>query len=97
MFDDGSHFVWSALTHLHGIPGTPQWAEWIVGELKRLETLQPLIGIGCSPILVKGTKGLFMNCISRGLRDGKLQFPQSNGSIEWSAMTLSQLLLPEPA
>jgi len=97
LFDDASEFVWSASTHLHGIPGTPEWAGWIVGELKRLETLQPLIGIGCSPVLVKGPKGLFMNCIRRGLRDGKLQFPQSNGSIEWNPMTLSQLLLTEPA
>jgi hypothetical protein len=95
LFDDGSHFVWSALTHLHGIPGTPDWAEWIIDELKRLQSIQPLIGIGCSPVLVKGPKGLFMNCISRGLRDGKLQFPESNRGIEWSAMTLSQLLLPD--
>lgn len=97
LFDDASEFVWSALAHLHGIPGTPDWAVWIVGELRRLQTLQPLIGIGCSPVLVKGPKGLFMNCISRGLRDGKLQFPQSNGIIEWSATSLSQLLLPDPA
>ncbi len=97
LFDDASQFVWSALTHLHGLPGMPEWAEWIVDELKRLQALQPLIGIGCSPVLVKGPKGLFMNCISRGLRDGKLHFPESNGSIEWSAMTLSQLLSSEPA
>ena len=97
LFDDASEFVWSALTHLHGIPGTPDWAEWITDELKRLQSVQPLIGIGCSPVLVKGPKGLFMNCISRGLRDGKLQFPESNGSIEWSAITLSQLLLSDPA
>jgi hypothetical protein len=95
LFDDASEFVWSALIHLHGIPGTPDWAEWIVDELKRLQSIESLIGIGCNPVLIKGPKGLFMNCISRGLRDGKLQFPQSNGSIEWSAMTLSQLLLPE--
>ena len=97
LFDDSPEFVWSALTHLHGLPGTPDWAEWIIDELKRVQALQPLIGIGCSPVLVKGPKGLFMNCISRGLRDGKLQFPESNGSIEWSSVTLSQLLLPEPA
>jgi len=97
LFDDASQFVWSALTHLHGLPGTPDWAEWVIGELKRVQALEPLIGIGCSPVLVKGPKGLFMNCIGRGLRDGKLHFPESNGSIEWSTMTLSQLLLPEPA
>ena len=97
LFDDASQFVWSALTHLYGLPGTPDWAGWFIEELKRVQALQPLIGIGCSPVLVKGPKGLFMNCISRGLRDGKLHFPENNGSIEWSAMTLSQLLLTEHA
>lgn len=95
LFDDGPQFVWSALTHLHGLPGMPDWAEWIINELKRLQAVQPLIGIGCNPVLVKGPKGLFMNCITRGLRDGKLHFPESNGSIEWNPITLSQLLLPE--
>ena len=97
LLDDSSQFVWSALTHLHGLPGTPDWAEWTMGDLTRVQAIQPLIGIGCSPVLVKGPKGLFMNCISRGLRDGKLHFPESNGSIEWAPITLSQLLLPEPA
>lgn len=96
LFDDASQFVWSALTHLHGLPGMPDWAEWVINELKRLQAVQPLIGIGCNPVLVKGPKGLFMNCITRGLRDGKLHFPENNGSVEWSPMTLSQLLLPEP-
>ena len=92
LFNDSSVFVWSALTHLHGLPGTPAWAEWIVNELRRLEAFQPLIGIGCSPVLVKGPKGLFMNCISRGLRDGNIQFPDSNGRIPWEPLSLPQLL-----
>jgi len=92
LFDDASQFVWSALTHLHGIPGTPQWAGWIIDELKRLQVLQPLIGIGCSPVLVKGPKGLFMNCISRGLRDGKIEFPDTNGPIQWGWVSLRQIL-----
>jgi hypothetical protein len=96
LFDDASQFVWSALTHLHGLPGMPDWAEWVVDELKRLQAVQPLVGIGCTPILVKGPKGLFMNCISRGLRNEKLSFPEDNGSVEWTPITLSQLLLPEP-
>lgn len=92
LLDDASQFVWSALTYLHGLPGMPDWAGWIVDELKRLRAVQPLIGIGCSPVLVKGSKGLFLNCISRGLRDGRLQFPDSNGPIiQWNRVTLSQI------
>jgi hypothetical protein len=77
--------------------GTSEWADWIVGELKRLKAIQALVGIGCSPVLVKGLKGLFMNCIGRGLRERKLQFPNENGPIQWGRVSLAQLLVPEAA
>lgn len=92
LLHDSPQFVWASLAHVHGLPGTADWADWIAGELKRLNAVQPLIGIGCNPVLAKGPKGLFMNCISRGLRDGKLQFPEGNGPIEWSRLTLAQML-----
>jgi hypothetical protein len=95
LFHDSPYFAWSSLAHVHGLPGTAEWAEWIIAELKRLNAIQPLIGIGCSPVLVKGPKGLFMNCISRALRDGKLQFPKGNGPVEWEQIALSGLLLPD--
>jgi hypothetical protein len=93
LLDDSPQFTWASLAHVHGLPGTTEWADWIAGELKRLNAVQPLIGIGCNPVLVKGPKGLFMNCISRGLRDGMLQFPDSNGPIRWDRLSLSQLLM----
>ncbi len=92
--DDSAQFIWACLAHVHGVPGIGEWADWIVDELKRLKAIQTLAGIGCSPVLVKGAKGLFMNCISRGLREGKLQFPDNNGPIQWSRPSLSQLLGP---
>jgi hypothetical protein len=95
LFDNSPHFAWATLTHVHGLPGTGEWADWMVGELNRLKAVQPLVGIGCNPVLVKGPKGLFMNCISRGLRAGELQFPDSNGAIRWNRVSLSRLLFPE--
>ena len=95
LFHDSPQFVWSSLAHVHGLPGMAEWADWIVGELKRLKAIQPLIGIGCNPVLVEGPMGMFMNCISRGLRDGKLHFPDKNGPVEWTRLSLSQLLVPE--
>lgn len=95
LLHDSPQFAWASLAHVHGLPGTADWADWIAGELKRLNAVQPLIGIGCNPVLVKGPKGLFMNCISRGLRDGMLQFPETNGPVEWSRVTLPQLLKVE--
>lgn len=95
LFDESLQFTWASLAHIHGLPGVAEWADWVVGELKRRKAVQPLIGIGCNPVLVKGPKGMFMNCLSRGLRDGHLKFPDRNGSISWDRLQLSQLLVPE--
>jgi hypothetical protein len=48
--------------------------------------MAPLAGTGFSPVLVSGTKAKFMNWISRGLRRGLIEFPESNGPIRWPAM-----------
>jgi hypothetical protein len=95
LLDDSPEFVWKFIAQVHGVPGMDEWAGWFVAELKRLKSIEPLPGIGCSPVLVKGTKGMFMNCISRGLRAGKLQFPQNNGPVHWGRLSLAQLLTPE--
>jgi hypothetical protein len=95
LFDDSPQFAWASVAHVHGLPGRAEWAGWVMAELTRLKAVQPLIGIGCNPVLVKGSKGLFMNCISRGLRDGKLQFPAINGPIHWDRLSLSRLFVPE--
>jgi hypothetical protein len=93
LFDDSAHFVWSALTQLYGLPAVPDWADWMLSELTRLNAVEPLIGVGCNPVLIKGPKGLFMNCISRGVREGLLRFPETNGSVEWRIESLSHRLL----
>ena len=95
LLDDSPDFVWKSLAQVHGIPGISEWAAWLMAELKRLKKIEPLRGIGCNSILVKGPKGMFMNCVSRGLRSGRLQFPESNGPVHWDRSTLAQLLTPE--
>jgi hypothetical protein len=93
LFHDSASFLWTSLAHIHGLPGIPPWAEWMAGELKRLKKVQQLLGIGCQPVLVKGGRGLLLNCIGRGLRRGALRFPKENGPIEWPCIPLSDLLL----
>ncbi len=95
LFDDSPEFIWKSLAQVHGVPGVCEWGAWLVGELKRLKKIEPLRGIGCCPVLVKGPKGMFMNCISRGLRTRNLQFPPRNGPVHWGRLSLSQLLTPE--
>lgn len=90
--NDDEEFIWSAISQIHGVPGAPEWAQWIVGDLRRAKALEPLIGIGCVPVLVKGGKGLFMNCVSRGLRSKKLVLPEKNGPVVWPRISVQQLL-----
>ena len=94
LIDGSPRFVWTSLAHLHGIPGIPEWATWIVNELDRMKAIKTLVGIGCSPILIEASKGLLMSCISRGIRSGELRFPAGNGPIQWNVIPLIQLLLP---
>jgi hypothetical protein len=95
LLDDSPDFAWKSLAQVYGIPGIPEWASWLMSELKRLKKIEPLRGIGCNPVLVKGPKGMFMNYVSRGLRSGRLQFPESNGPVHWDRAPLSQLLTPK--
>lgn len=95
IFDSSSRFVWASLAHIHGVPGIEEWADWVINDLMRLKAIDPLIGIGCNPVLVNGSKGLFMNSISRGLREGRLRLPENNGPVDWSPTSLSRLLVPE--
>jgi hypothetical protein len=90
-------FVWASLAHMHGLPGVPEWAEWFHSQLGRHNSLVPLLGIGCQPVLVKGNKERFLGWLSEGVRAGHLSFPQHSGSIQWPAVSLGQLFQSQAA
>jgi hypothetical protein len=46
--------------------------------------IKPLVGLGCSPVLVSGTKKLFLKWIGRALRKNRTQVPDSNGAVCWN-------------
>ena len=49
--------------------------------------IKPLLGLGCSPVLVSGTKKLFPKWIGRALRQKRIRFPEGNGPIRWRMAT----------
>ncbi len=79
-------FVLYRLSERFGLPVVPEWADWFMSELKRRRTIRPLAGLGCSPVLITGTKARFLSWISRGLRRGEIRFPAVNGPIRWTPM-----------
>ena len=62
----------------------PEWAGWFSEEINRRVAIKPLIGLGCSPVLVSGTKKLFLKWIRTALRRKRIEVPDCNGPVGWS-------------
>ena len=82
--DNDPMFVLYRVAQRFGLPVVPEWAGWFNEELTRHNAINPLVGLGCSPVLVSGTKKLFLKWIGRALRQKRIQFPENNGAIRWS-------------
>ena len=82
--DNDPTFVLYRISQRFGIPVVPEWASWFTEELNRRGAIKPLIGLGCSPVLVSGTKKLFLKWIGRALRQQRIAFPESNGPVLWN-------------
>ena len=46
--------------------------------------MKPLIGVGCSPVMVSGTKKLFLKWIRLALRQKRIEVPDRNGPVRWN-------------
>jgi len=80
-------FVLYRVAQRYGLPVVPEWATWFNGELTRHGMIQPIVGLGCSPVLVRGSKKVFLKWIGRALRQKRIAFPESNGPLRWSLAT----------
>jgi hypothetical protein len=89
-----NRFIWASLTHIHGIPGMPEWADWFAGELEMHRAIKPALGIGCDPVIVKGQKEQFLDWLSWGIESEAIRIPASRGSIRWPGFNLESLFLP---
>lgn len=87
-------FVWSSIAHLYGTPGVPEWAGWFREELIAHKALMPGLGIGCDPVIVRGTKEEFLDWLSWGVESGAVRFPEETGPIQWPTFQLKEIFLP---
>ena len=85
-------FVWSAIAHLQGIPGMPEWANWFAEELKVHRAIEPVLGIGCSPVLIRANKNQLLDWLSWGVESQAVEFPKGNGSIRWPGLKLAEIM-----
>jgi hypothetical protein len=82
--DNDPTFVLYRISQRFGLPVVPEWADWFNEELNRRRAIKPLIGLGCSPVLVSGTKKLFLKWIRSALRLKRIAVPACNGPVSWS-------------
>jgi hypothetical protein len=86
-------FVWASIAQIYGIPGVPEWADWFREELKTHHALSQVLGIGCAPVAVRGTKEQFLDWLSWGVESEAIRFPAATGSIQWPSVDLEGIFL----
>jgi hypothetical protein len=82
--DNDPVFVLYRIAQRYGLPVVPEWAAWFNQELTRRGMIQAIVGLGCCPVLVRGSKKVFLKWIGRALRQKRISFPESNGPVCWS-------------
>lgn len=81
-------FVWASIAQIYGIPGMPEWAGWFADELHTHRAITPALGIGCSPVIVKGEKAQFLDWLSWGVQSEAIRVPAKPGPVPWPKLNL---------
>jgi hypothetical protein len=84
-------FLWASVADIYGIPGIPDWADWFEDELKTHHAIAPVLGIGCSPVLIEAQKEQFLDWLSWGVESEAIRFPAANTSICWPSLNLNHI------
>ncbi|HLH29783.1 MAG TPA: hypothetical protein VKY31_01180 [Terriglobia bacterium] len=87
-------FMLHRLSVRFGLPTLAEWSDWFAAELRRRQATEPLLGIGCRPVLVKGTKKRFLGWIGHALKRGLIRMPESRETNSWHLPT--NFAIPRP-
>ena len=82
--DDDPVFVLYRVASRYGLPVAPEWALWFMRELKQRKAIFPLLGLGCSPVVVIGNKQIFLKWVGRALRGRLIRIPEEIAWISWN-------------
>src|SRR5207245_3920886 len=78
---DDALFVLYRIAQRFGLPVVPEWAEWFMEELQLRKAIAPLLGLGCSPMVVRGTGKAFLHWIGKAVQRGVIRVPEKKGSM----------------
>jgi hypothetical protein len=94
LLDSTPEFVWTNIAYVYGLPACPDWAAWFHQKLVEEGSISQLLGVGCDPILISGTRELYLSWLGQGVASGVLKFPDRNGPVVWPNIALLDLLVP---
>ena len=85
--NDDPAFLLYRLGARFGLPVLPEWSEWFRHELQSHNAIEPLLGLGCRPVLVKGTKKRLLGWIGHALKRGQISIPLDDLPSVWQVPT----------
>ena len=80
---DDPAFVLHRIARRYGLPVVPEWTDWFMEELQTRKAITPLTGLGCSPIVVKGTGKAFLHWIGKAVKRQAIQLAETKRPISW--------------
>jgi hypothetical protein len=80
---DDPAFVLYRVAQRFCLPVVPQWADWFMEELQGRKAIAPLTGLGCSPVVVKGTGKAFLDWIGKAVKRRAIRLPDTKQPIRW--------------
>lgn len=90
LVSDDDSFIWCSLVCHYGLPATPEWGAWALAQLRSHKRIHGLAGFGYQGVMVTATRKQLLALLSRGLRNGILNFPSENGAVEWPTIQLTK-------
>lgn len=90
---DDPSFVLHRIAQRYGLPVVPEWADWFMQELQKRKAITPLAGLGCSPVIVKGSGNAFLQWLGKAVKRGVIHVPEEKSEINWPPLEIT--LKPE--
>ena len=89
---DTRELAWATLVSFLGLPADPRWSGPILEAMWAEKKIQRLDGIGCTPVVIHGTRDELLARLGRARSLGLLAFPEKNGPVLWPRYTIRQAL-----
>lgn len=96
LVDDDPSFLLYRLGARFGLPILPEWGDWFGHMAQKQRAIEQLVGIGCSPVIVKGTKKRFLGWIGHALKRGSIRIPERQRQTEWRVHSNIESLTEPP-